>query len=165
MELMLLRLFQKQVLLQCQFVIVAATNVNAGLNNRNSEHVWYSLQNMLNAGANISKTLWGQGGRLTEERRPLRDSIGVPDNSPLRQVTMRNNFEHLDERMDRWWRKSKHHNHVDKIIGPKATTIVGADPRDIFRFFDPQTTELIFWGQEIQHPGDCNRSPTDTPEA
>ena len=62
---------------------------------------------MLNAGANISKAFWGSGGKLAVERKPLRDSIGIDDKSPLRAVTMRNNFEHFDERIDRWWTSPK----------------------------------------------------------
>ncbi len=52
---------------------------------------------MLNARANISKALWGSGGRLASERAELRASIDVSDDSPLRYVGMRNKFEHFDE--------------------------------------------------------------------
>jgi len=62
---------------------------------------------------------------------------------------MRNNFEHFDERLDRWWRESKAHNHADMLIGPRDRTIVGIDTIDMFRLFDPNTTDLTFWGQEF----------------
>ena len=61
---------------------------------------------------------------------------------------MRNHFEHMDERIDRWWAESNRHNHADKIIGPKST-IDGIDPIDSFRWFDPSTSLVIFWGQEF----------------
>src|SRR5450631_2177877 len=99
MERMHLRTFQSQVALQCSFLLLAAEDLNRGLKQRNISYVFYALQNLLNAGANISKALWGQGGKLAIERKPLRDSIGVDDTSPLREVTMRNNFEHFDERI------------------------------------------------------------------
>jgi len=63
----------------------------------------------------------GQAGSHSDERKQLRDSIGVDDTSPLRKVTMRNNFEHFDERLDKWWKESIAHNHIDLIIGPKNT--------------------------------------------
>jgi hypothetical protein len=148
MDLMLLRTFQRQTALQCKYLLVAAAEINVALKERNIERVFYGLQNFLNAGANISKSLWGGGGRLATERKPLRDSIGVDDTSPLREVTMRNNFEHLDERLDRWWKESKAHNHIDLIVGPK-NTIAGAAETDKFRHFDPTTTDLVFWGQEF----------------
>lgn len=149
MDLMLIRVFQRQIYLQCRFLMTSALELNSGLRVRNTEYVFYNIQNILNAGANISKAMWGQRGRKLEERRPLRESIGVGDDSPLRQVAMRNNFEHLDERLDRWWAESVHHNHADMNIGPKDRSIVGLDRIDMFRLFDPQTTDLTFWGEEF----------------
>lgn len=148
MDLMLLRTFQGQIELQCYFVLAAAQDVNAGLAQQNVNHVFYGIQNLLNAAANISKALWGTGGRLAAERQHLRASIGVSDSSPLRDVVMRNNFEHIDERLDRWWRESTHHNHADLNIGPKAM-IAGMADIDMFRAFDPATADITFWGQEF----------------
>lgn len=144
-----LRIFQGQVLDQCRFLLLSAQIVNKGLSPLNTDQIIFGIQSLLNAGANISKMLWGSGGKHAEKRKPLRDSIGISDTSPLREVTMRNHFEHMDERIDRWWAESKQHNHIDKIIGPKKSSIVGAEPTDMFRLFDPQTAEVVFWGQEF----------------
>lgn len=148
MDLMLLRMFQKQILIQCEFILFAASDVNSGLQSRDHIRVFYGLQNLLNSAANISKVLWGQAGSKEVERKPIRDSIGVADSSPLRSVTMRNNFEHFDERLDKWWRESKQKNNVDLSIMPKSS-ISGFDDIDRFRMFDPKTTDLYFWGQEF----------------
>ncbi len=144
-----LRIFQSQVLDQCHFVLMAAADVNRGLNAKSTQIVLYGIQNLLNAGANISKMLWGQKGKFSDQRMRLRESIGIADDSPLRNVNMRNNFEHMDERIDRWWAQSKARNHVDKVIGPKNSTILGVEPTDMFRMFDPTTAEVIFWGEEF----------------
>ena len=61
---------------------------------------------------------------------------------------MRNNFEHLDERLDQWWKESNRHNHVDLSIGPRSM-ISGIDDIDMFRAFDPRTADLAFWGQSF----------------
>lgn len=148
MDLMLLRTFQKQVALQCTFMLVAAKDVNDALEKQNVEGIFYALQNLLNASANISKALWGQGGKRAAARKPLRDRIGIGDDSPLREVTMRNNFEHFDERLERWWKESKQHNHADLNIGPQ-NMIAGVQDIDRFRAFDPKTTDMTFWGQEF----------------
>lgn len=126
MDLMLLRMFQGQVLLQCEFMMVAAGELNRGLELMNTRHTFYALQNLLNAGANISKALWGSGGKRAKQRKPLRDSIGVADDSPLRAVAMRNNFEHFDDRLDKWWETSKRHNAVDLTIAPRSA-VIGVD--------------------------------------
>jgi hypothetical protein len=149
MDLMLLRIFQAQVALQCRFMMLAATEVNNGLQQHDVHYVFFALQNLLNAAANVSKALWGGGGKLSAERKPLRDSIGIGDDSPLRSVTMRNNFEHFDERLDRWWKDSARHNHFDLMIGPTATSIVGAEDIERFRMFDPSTTDMTFWARNL----------------
>ena len=148
MDPMLLQTFQIQVELQCRFMVYAANDVSVGLKRRDSKFIFYALQNFLNAGANISKLLWGQGGKFERKRKALRDSICVDNNSPLRQVTMRNNFEHFDDRLDKWWKQSKRHNYFDLNLMSR-TAIIGADEIDRFRAFDPSSSTLTFWSQDF----------------
>ncbi len=148
MEKLLLQQFQVQVELQCEFLLAAAHDVNTGLAAKDVRHTFYALQNVLNAGANISKALWGSGGKLADKRKPLRDSIGIEDCSPLRDVAMRNNFEHFDERLDRWWAESENHTWADLNIGNRASFEVNAEI-DSFRIFDPRTTDITFWGERF----------------
>jgi hypothetical protein len=54
MDMMLLRTFQRQIALQCNFLLTAAKEVNPTLKQHNTEQTFYALQNMLNAGANIA---------------------------------------------------------------------------------------------------------------
>lgn len=145
---MLLRAFQSQILLQCQFLVMGANDLNAAMKAVNPTWVFCALQNILTAGANISKALWGQGGRLATQRQALRDSIGISDDSVLRQVTMRNNFEHFDERLDRWFAESTRHNMGDILVGP-ANMISGLEEIEKFRHYNPAEHKLIFWGQEF----------------
>jgi hypothetical protein len=141
-----MRVFQRHLRDQCLFLLAAADDIDTGLNAQNNIEVFFGIQNLLNAGANISKLLWGQKGRFAESRKQLRDSIGISDDSPLREVSMRNHFEHMDERIDRWWAESSRHNTADLIIGPR-TVISGLEPIETFRWFDPVSKEVIFWGE------------------
>lgn len=143
-----LRIFQRQVLDQCQFLLFSAQDLHSGVLSQNSTRAIYAIQNLLNAAANISKMLWGQKGKHSEARKPLRDSIGISDDSPLRKVTMRNHFEHMDERIDRWWAESEDHNHIDMIVGPRAAFDFDTAQIDMFRIFDPSTADVVFWGEE-----------------
>jgi hypothetical protein len=61
---------------------------------------------------------------------------------------MRNNYEDLDERIDRWRKESKRHNYSDYYIGPIGF-ISGVDDIDMFRGFDPDTSTVLFWGQSF----------------
>ena len=148
MDLMLLRLFQQQILFQCKSMLFAAKDIDESLKKKDTTSLFYAIQNLLSAAANISKALWGQGGKFSQKRKTLRDSIGVDDNSPLKNVTMRNNFEHLDERLEKWWKESPRHNHFDLSIMPKSA-VQGIDSIDWFRVFDPITADLYFWSQEF----------------
>jgi len=149
MEQMLIRVFQQQVLLQCRFMLLATNEINASLVTGDDTRTFYAIQNLLNAAANVSKALWGQGGRLTEERKALRDSIGIADTSPLRNILIRNDFEHFDERLDKWWAQSNNHNYMDMSIGPIRTTVSGLSETDIFRGFNPQTGDVMFWDTDF----------------
>ena len=73
-------------------MLLASNQLNAGLILGDVTVVFYATQNLLNAAANVSQALWGQGGSLSAERKELRDSIGITDDSPLSVVTMRNNL-------------------------------------------------------------------------
>src|SRR5437588_834485 len=110
---------------------------------------WYPVQAFLSAVANISKALWGQGGKLSSERAALRASLGVQDASPIRSTTMRNHFDHFDERLDEWWKVSTNHVYIDLSFGDMAGAITGQGlgTQDFFRSFDPATGNLVFWGQ------------------
>ena len=149
MDLMLLRIFQKQVLLQCQFTLFATHDINMALNQRDDTRIFYAVQNFLNAANTVSKALWGQNGKFTDERKMLRDSIGVSDTSPLRKILIRNAFEHFDERLDKWWRQSKNHDYIDLSIGRIRTYISGFSDIDMFRLFNPQTGDVTFWGTDF----------------
>ncbi|MFC2034166.1 hypothetical protein ACFLTT_02015 [Chloroflexota bacterium] len=144
-------MYQRQVLLQCEFALIAIEEINAGVAQRSTDsihQIFYGIQNFLNAAANISKAFWGTKGKRNLERKALSDSIGVTNTSPLHEVYMRNNFEHFDERLDRWWKDSSHHNYIDLNIMPRSA-IGGVDDNDIFRMFDPTTTDLIFWSERF----------------
>jgi hypothetical protein len=148
-ELMLRRVFQRQVQFQCQAALVAAHDLESSMVTHDIPRMWIAVQGLLTAAANISKALWGQKGRLADERAPLRESLAVDDSSPLRDVALRNHFEHYDERLDRWWATSPAHNHLDMgvLSGPNA--VVGFDDIDMFRVLDPLRGEVVFWGERF----------------
>jgi hypothetical protein len=146
MELMLLRLFQQQTLEQCEYILIAANQLDQRIFARSYDDVfWRELQNFVVSTANVSKLLWGQAGKFAKKRKALRESIKVEDSSPLRPTTMRNHFEHIDERLDKWWAESESHNYASRIVGP-PNTIAGLKEIELFRQYDPSTGSARFWG-------------------
>ncbi len=149
MDKFLLQTFQRQVEFQCQAFRVADLELRAAIIREDHVGMWIAIQNLLTAAANISKACWGQGGKLLEERRELRKSVGLADDSPLQNVVMRNHFEHFDERIDEWWKTSKLHNMIDFCKGEHDALINISEERDVFRNFSPRTGDIIFWGQKF----------------
>jgi hypothetical protein len=149
MERELLRQFQIETFEQCKYILIAASNLQRHISIKLYDDLfWYELQNFVVSAANVSKLLWGQGGRLAEQRKPLRDSIQVEDSTPLKPpATMRNHFEHIDERLDRWW-ESGSRNQVNRNIGSVVSHVFGFELKEVDRFrgFDPSTGIVTFWG-------------------
>lgn len=148
MDLFHLRIFQRHIVDQCHFALAAVPIIESSLLTREHDNLWLGCQQFLVGAANVSKALWGQGGKLADRREPLRKSLGVCDDSPLRSTTFRNHFEHYDNRIDTWWETSLHHNHMDSTIGPPEM-YQGIDNQDRFRIYDPTNHKIIFWGQEF----------------
>jgi hypothetical protein len=150
----LLFFFQAEVELQCKAVLVAASEIDKALGDLNnswppsepvseSDRVWIAVQNLLAAAANVSKLLWGSGGKAALRRTDLRNSIGVSDSSPLRDKNLRNDFEHFDERLE-LWHANAGRNFVARIIGGTGSIIAGGDPDAHFQRLDPATGEVAF---------------------
>jgi hypothetical protein len=144
MDLMLIRMFQRQVEEQCSTILRAYPAIEADP----GQNLWPELQAIVLATANLSKLLWGQEDKHAAARQALRASIGVEDSSPLRFRKMRNHFEHVDERLDTWWKESPSHNFADRNIGPYPM-IDGLQRIELFRQYDPDTGNLWFWGDSF----------------
>lgn len=121
---MLLRAYQRQIELQCVVALQAAEVFDS----RQAERLWPSIQNLLNAVANISKACWGSGGKRVAQRASLRKSLEIDDSSPIRWTTVRNHWEHYDERMDEWWDTSPDHTFIDMNVMPRSVVVVKGQP-------------------------------------
>jgi hypothetical protein len=146
-----LSIFQFEVEFQCKCVLAAADMVDAQLAAGNGDGVWFALQSLLIAAANLSKLFWGSGGSREDARLDLRQSVGVEDDSPLRDPKLRNDFEHFDERVEDWFGTSQRHNFMGRNIGPHSA-VVGIDEKDRFQWYDPSTGVVTFWTRSVALP-------------
>lgn len=145
MDKYLLSIFQCEVARQCGFALLAANDLQVGLNSMNLERVWFSIQALLGSAGNVSKLLWPPKAHNKLRGHALRHSLGVTGPSPLEPRTFRNHFEHFDERLESWVGSSKRHNIADSNIGPDGM-IVGLDIGDYLRNFNPNNYCLSFRG-------------------
>ena len=150
MDFFLLRIFQMQVRMQCKFFKAASHQLTAALA-QNDDIVeinldpelclliWGSIETMVNTAANISKILWGKpNSDLDKARKPIRDSLAVADDSPIRSGKMRNHFQHFDERIDRWAEESSNRHVADLLIGGDLS-MPEFEEKERWRRFDPTT--------------------------
>ena len=120
--------------------------------------LWLSL--LLNCAANVSKLLWGVNEARAAERGRLREHFQVAEDSPVKARTLRNHFEHFDERITDWARPrpdGPRRFFADQLIGGPAgpRTIApmlftgGASPTDAFRYYD-RGGFVIFRGERFE---------------
>jgi hypothetical protein len=153
-----IRVFQGEIETQCKFILAARHHLRAALITGSTYNIWKELQTILISAANVSKMLWGSGGVKASERTPLRESLGVADDSPLRDPKLRKDFEHFDERVERWFSEVQTGPiYVGRNIGPMqgGIRIMHPEPQEpIQRFghFDPTTGDVIFWTHAISVP-------------
>lgn len=140
--------FQMEVNRQCKFALTAVDDMDLGKEEENSRF-WYSMQAFLSAAANVSKLLWGATQDIERERAPLRKSLEVSDNSPLRSRVFRNHFDHFDERLGSWFKDWSNAG----LQGGSDTEVGDIDDLDISEFalrnFDTKTKTLIFRGEAL----------------
>jgi hypothetical protein len=143
-----LNAFIIQIGLQCSFALEAYARLNVVATTNAVPLSYAYIQSFLTAAANVSKLLWDSG--LQTERIVLRNALGVSDDSPLFGRNIRNDFDHIDDRLDTWRKRSKTYNYVDmnfRVTGNMS--IKDGVPEDIFRDYDPDTKTLIFWGSKL----------------
>lgn len=114
------------------------------------QRAFFYVQAFLVAAANVSKLLWPNGNKTRGDE--LRQLLKVGDDSPLASRTLRNHFEHFDERIERWVKQSKRHNFIDRNIFSGGRGIVGGETIDILRNLDSATLTITFWGEAYDLP-------------
>jgi bifunctional DNA-binding transcriptional regulator/antitoxin component of YhaV-PrlF toxin-antitoxin module len=151
--------FYQEIAHQCQFVrmsieylISCRTRTSNGLSRE-----YYHVQSLLIALGNISKILWPimkrgdkKGNELRKARgKELREALGIKHGSALESRVLRDTFEHLDERMDKWFGAADRRGFSDKNVGSMEGVII---PRaeDKLRTFIPETWTIVYCGKEFK---------------
>lgn len=146
MDEFLLRQFQLEIERQCQFAMIALQDMDEASANSDGKLFWYSVQGFLVATAKVSRFLWPDNPRLPERGRTLRESLGVRDDSPLKDRTFIERFENYDDRLEEWHETSSEHRFFDSYTEPLdvlAETHMG----DRFRGYNFEEEALLFGGE------------------
>ena len=175
MDTFLQRVYVTEIKRQGQFALNAVGALNQALqatrefsgdwDRRNFFHaeVFRQTHSFLTHASNISRLFWPPQARKRRDEAPeafsqrqafttnrgasLLALFGLDDSSPLKSRVLRDHLEHYDERLDHWSNTSEGRNIASDTIGP-PNAIVGLDPSDTMRWFDPTTNSFRFRGEE-----------------
>lgn len=111
---------------------------------------WLAIHSILASAGNISKLLWGGGDADRQDRKPLRELLGVKDDSPLKIRHVRNKFEHIDEYIDEWLDEDPTRPFVGRNIGGSPDQ--WPEGKHLFGHYDPDSGRVWFWDWEISVP-------------
>ena len=142
----LVRVFQHQVRVQCEFIFLAYDYlVDHALKLEGSTVMtFFAIQSLIGSAACIRRAMWGQDASTNARRLPLRQSLATDDSSPINNPDIRNHFEHFDERIEKWWAVSKQDSFLDLNVLP-AGTFTNPVVINEFRHYDPVSGDVTFW--------------------
>ena len=144
MDSFLLNIFETEIADQCDFALSAFYGMEYTLSTRDNLF-WLYVEAFLSHTAKVSKLLWTSD---LNERVDLRRSLGINDNSPIRDRKLRNHFEHFDTRVEDWARESPNKIFVGRVIADDLEHAVGGvQPKDIIRAYETKTKILVFRGE------------------
>lgn len=120
---------------------------------------WYYCQNLIIYSGNISKLLWGVSSKNKAvndnrkiERKELRALLSVKEDSLLKNRSIRNALEHVDEKLEEFT-KNERNIVVDRYFGPPQSlisfgddTVYDASKEKNLRYYNPETKIFYFYG-------------------
>ena len=153
----LLRLYLEQAKEECERAFTAINALNSAIGSTGKTDPFVPAQAIIHHAASASKIFWPPGSRdkLAKKRAQqrgevLRYELGLVSPHPIQARTLRDHFEHFDERLDAWVGQSKNRNIVKQLIGSRAA--IGGDAisdSDIIHHYDPATKMYAFRGEKF----------------
>lgn len=140
MERSLLRQFQREIERQCQFVMISLQDMEEASANSDGRLFWYSVQALLFSIERLSHLLWPPDS--PERGEALRESLGVGDDSPLRDTSFPERFIAFDERLMEWYESSESRRFFDSYTEP-LDVLAETTSGDRFRGYDTENHALL----------------------
>ena len=139
--------FIGEIVLQSKIAELAAKRLSAIKDNFDQVEVWSSIQSILVAAGNVSKIFWPQKEYEVRGKR-LRELLKVDDNNILSDRSLRNHFEHYDDRIEKWFKGKSSAVYSDLAIDP-LKSMRRNFPTNHHRAYDPLTQTLTFRGESF----------------
>ena len=140
--------FIGEIVMQSKIAELAAKRLSAIKDNFDQVEVWSSIQSILVAAGNVSKILWPQEKKYEVRGKGLRELLKVDDNNILSDRSLRNHFEHYDDRIEKWFKGKSSAVYSDLAIDP-LKSMRRNFPTNHHRAYDPLTQTLTFRGESF----------------
>ncbi|MGA2454725.1 MAG: hypothetical protein ABSG93_14505 [Solirubrobacteraceae bacterium] len=170
MKYRIIQTYVAQVRQQCQFIIMAHTDIRAAsakgaeafterkhgdletglrMGEDADRELWYAVQAFATSVANVDKTLWLNRGGSEAAREPVRNVLGVDQDSvSMEQVRkIRNHLDHYDAKINEW-AKSSEGLKIEGVGAPLSVS--GHTDKAQWRGYDPATDTLSFWDKSAE---------------
>jgi len=122
-------------------------DLREGLDTQDKKRVFYSAQAFLVAVANLSKLFWPEEKHRFRGEE-LRRLLETKEDSPIKDRTFRNAYEHYDDRIETWASCSSRKDYDDMNISIAGPLVPGVEPSDSMRnleiSLDRKTFKLTF---------------------
>jgi hypothetical protein len=150
-------IYLKQAKQECEACFVAIASFNKALAEPQGNDPFVHAKALVHHAAAVSRIFWPPGSRDKHARQrahrrgeALRRLLAIPSNHTIQARTLRDHFEHFDERLDEWAERSKNRDIVRRLLGPRSA--IGGDAiqdEDIIDHYDPATKVYAFRGEKF----------------
>ncbi len=153
----LLRIYLDQAKEECEAAFGAIKALNAALASSGHTDPFGPAQAFVHHAAAVSRIFWPPGARDKKARQRsqrrgelLRQAIGLHSPHAVQARTLRDHFEHFDERLDDWAERSKNRCIVKRLVGQRRAIAGDAiSDEDIIHHYDPTTNVYAFRGEKF----------------
>ena len=145
-----------QAQLEFNACFTALDAFNSAISGATEDDPFVHAMTFVHRAAAASRIFWPPGGRRGNSQRSkdrgdhLLASLDINDNHPIKSRTLRDHFEHFDERLDEWAEVSQNRNIVGRLLGSRS--LIGGDgiaDTDIILHYDPTTKIFAFRGEKF----------------
>ncbi len=151
----LAKIYLKQAQQECERCFNSITMMNANIQRKLEGDFFQHALDLIHHAAAVSRIFWPPGGKNKQNTKrshsrgqALREILQLPNGHAVQNRSLRDHFEHFDERLDDWAESSKHRNIVHHLFGPRSAIGGGAiQDSDIIHHFDPETKIFGFRGE------------------
>lgn len=151
------RIYLQQVKQECEFCLAAVARMNEilKLEDESKNDFFREALDLVHHGAAVSRMFWPprcrdkkKTARAQQRGQVLRDQLKIPSNHSIQKRTLRDHFEHFDERLDDWAENSRNKNMINQLFGSRnAVGGNGIGDSDIIHHYDPVTKIYAFRGE------------------